>query len=62
MPSVIFFALSLTFAILVLVKGKKKKGKKILVFCVGASRDKGHNDPLYFYFRTDQKWDILDCT
>lgn len=28
MPSVIFFALSLTFAILVLVKGKKKKAKK----------------------------------
>lgn len=50
MPSVIFFALPLTFAILVLVREKKKKGNKMLVFCVGASRDKGYKDPLLFLF------------
>lgn len=64
MPSVIFFALPLTFAILVLVRGKEKKKKATKYWCSVLVHHETKDTKIHYYFycRTDQKWDILDCT
>lgn len=50
MPSVIFFALPLTFTILVLVRGKEKKKKATKYWCSVLVHHETKDTKIHYYF------------